>query len=426
MTRLWWQLTRHQPDHRLTTALSVLAFAVATGALLTVLGGLGAFEGRFSAAPSDHLGSYVLLAQTATVILAVPALTLGAAAARLSMARRNERMAALRLAGATNAQVAQLTLLDTLAQATAGALGGVLLYLLALPFVAMITFQGRTFAWSELWVGPGTLAGTALAVLVLAAGSALLSLVAVTTSPLGVTNRVTPRRLSVLRVVLAVVALLAWTAVSQQPSITAILVVLGICFATLGVVAPFVLGVVGRLTARSARSVETLLAARRLVDDPRGAWRTVAGVSLATFVAGLMSVAPGIGPEDELAVDIATGSVLTLVIAAVLAAVSAGVTQASRAVDQQPVHDRLQMAGTDLVVLRRARLRETLLPLLTSVGLAGGAAVLMVLPFGPELLVSSWAGVATFAGGVVLAVGLVLLAVAATQPLVRPLARDLG
>ncbi|MFF4349664.1 hypothetical protein [Streptomyces sp. NPDC001530] len=62
----------------------------------------------------------------------------------------------------------------------------------------------------------------------------------------------------------------------------------------------------GRILGRFARRPATLLAARRLSDDPRGAWRTVSGLVLAGFVAGFFSVAhlgfDGFGYRGQVAV----------------------------------------------------------------------------------------------------------------------------
>lgn len=48
-------------------------------------------------------------------------------------------------------------------------------------------------------------------VVVLATGSALTSMLAVTISPLGVAQRVSPRRMSLLRVLITMVVLVGWT-----------------------------------------------------------------------------------------------------------------------------------------------------------------------------------------------------------------------
>jgi hypothetical protein len=188
-----------------------------------------------------------------------------------------------------------------------------------------------------------------------------------------------------------------------------------------------VLGMIGRLSARRANTVPKLLAARRLIDDPRSAWRTVAGVTLATFVAGVLSIAPavsasGAGADEQglrhLPVDLMTGATVTLVIAALLAAVSSGVNQAARIYDQRDQYRMLHLAGTDLAVLEDARLRETWLPLVTSVGIAAAVSLLMVAPFGLGLVTSSPLGPVLLFGGIAVSLAMVMGAVRLSQPLV--------
>jgi hypothetical protein len=424
--RLWWSLVRRQEAQRLTTVLAVVAFTTATGALLTVLGGLRAFTGR---ADRPNAEFYLLCARTATVILVVPVLTLGGAAARLAVSRRDERLASLRLAGATTGQVSLMTVLDAGLQSLAGAVAGVLLYLAALPGVALIRFQGRTFAWSELWVGLPVLLLGVLGVVVLAVVSAVLGLAKIAVSPLGVARRTSPRRLSSLRLVVAVVVLGAWaplfSASSSVQELTGALVVLGACFGVLNLVGPLVLGLIGRVAARRARGVPGLLAARRLVDDPRSAWRAVAGVSLATFVAGVLSVAPALSgsaqsdPDSvQLGRDVLTGAIVTVVIAALVAAVSSGVTQAARILDHREQYTMLHLAGAEVRVLERARQAETWLPLLASVGIAAGCALVVAAPVGLPSITTGAGGLGLFVGGVVVSVLMVAGAVRLSQPLV--------
>jgi hypothetical protein len=54
-------------------------------------------------------------------------------------------------------------------------------------------------------------------------------------------------------------------------------------------VGPLVVRLCGRAMARSARTPAVLLAGRRLLDDPRGAFRPLAGLTLAVFVAGFLA-----------------------------------------------------------------------------------------------------------------------------------------
>ncbi len=424
--RLWWRLLHHQESSRLTIALALIAFATTTGVLLTVLGGLGAFARR----GGEPL--YLIMAQTATVILIVPVITLGGAAARLSISRRDERLAALRLAGATGGQVSLMAVADAAGQALLGSLLGIVLYLAALPGIATLHFQRRTFAWSELWVGLPVLAVAVAGVVLLAVLSAVVSLLKVAISPLGVARRTTPRRLTWLRLAIAVAVLACWApafrSLDSVRALTGVFVVFGVCFGILNLLGPFVLGLVGRIAVARARTAPQLLAARRLLDDPKSAWRTVAGVTLATFVSGLLSIAPVISAgaqgdgEATLGHDMMTGAVLTLVIAALLAAVSSGVTQASRLLDQREQYTLLHLAGTDLDVLRRARLLESWLPLLTSVGIAAAVSLVMVAPVGIPLIWTDPSGIALFVGGMAVSIALVMSAVGLSQPLVARVA----
>lgn len=416
--RLWWRLRR--TDRNLVVlVLPLIAFAVATGALLIVLGGLSGFAGRTG--PDQEV--YLILAQTAAVLLVVPVLTLGGAAARLSVARRNERLAMLRLAGATTMTVRIMTLADAASQALAGAVGGVVLCLAALPAVALIPFQGRPFTWAELLLpAPYALAAVG-GVVLLATGSALTSMLGVSITPLGVAQRVSPRRLSILRVLVTVVVLIAWALVMQQPNVTMILVVLGVCLAVANLIGPFVLWVCGHVARRLARSAPQLIAARRLLDDPRAAWRSVGGIAMITYIAGLLAIAPAMARDlGQLAIDIQTGSMVTLVIAAILAAVSAGVTQTARLFDQQAQYRNLHLAGTDPSVLRATRLREIWLPYSAAVIISMVAALAVVAPIGLSLAFDGAQGMITFGIVVAGSLALVMTAVAVTNPLVNRVA----
>src|SRR5690606_4877721 len=125
------------------------------------------------------------------------------------------------------------------------------------------------------------------------------------------------------------------------------LVLLGVVFGTLALVGPWLVGLLGKVMAALARRPATLLAARRLVDDPKASWRVVGGLALASFTAGVVSVVPamasgsagGTDPADAqgamLLDDLLTGAMLTLAIAFVVAATSAGITQAAAVLDRR-------------------------------------------------------------------------------------------
>ena len=78
--------------------------------------------------------------------------------------------------------------------------------------------------------------------------------------------------------------------------------------------------------------------------------------------------------------DIGTGGILTLVFAAVLAAVSSGVMQAGSVYDQAGEYRMLVLEGTDVKTLNRARFIEVLTPLNIVVIVAGGCSMLLMAP----------------------------------------------
>ena len=95
---------------------------------------------------------------------------------------------------------------------------------------------------------------------------------------------------------------------------------LAVGFATLNAIGPWVLGLVGKVQLRRATTPARLLAARRLLDDPKAAWRVVGGLGLAGFVAGVLAVLPAITAVDTsqdpqgamLMDDLVTGAMVTL------------------------------------------------------------------------------------------------------------------
>ncbi|MFD2082211.1 hypothetical protein SAMN05421678_101540 [Actinopolymorpha cephalotaxi] len=260
--------------------------------------------------PNHAAGFYRILTGLATVLLGVPLLVFGGAAARLTVARRDQRLAALRLVGATPGQVVAMTVAESMVTAFAGALAGALLYVAMIPGLTRISISGGTWAAGDLWVGVPLILAVVAAVVVLVGVSAVAGLRRVVVSPLGVARRQTPPALRAVRVLAFVAAVLGFLFASKllQGSMatvfTVIVVMLAVGFWTLNLVGPWVVGLIGRIAAAGARRPARLLAGRRLVDDPRAAWRTVNGIALTGFVAGftvLLNPGPGgLGHDDDL------------------------------------------------------------------------------------------------------------------------------
>lgn len=262
-------------------------------------------DGFDSGDASFLYGFYRVLMVLATVLMVVPVAIFGAAAARLTVARRDERLAALRLVGATPGQVVRLTLIETTLAALAGAVAGTGAWMVLTPLVARIPIDGGPWFVGDLWAGAPWMAAVVLAVPVLVAVSAVIGLRSVVIGPLGVARRVRPKGLRAIRLVVFAAVSVAFLVASQMVGggdMVVVAVLMGLfagVIAAVNLVGPWVVQKIGRILARTARTPARMLAARRLVDDPKAAWRTVAGVALAGFVAGSVALIPMIETDTD-------------------------------------------------------------------------------------------------------------------------------
>lgn len=281
-----------------------------------------------------RLDDYRVMSQIAAALLVVPTILLVGALARLTAAQREQRLAGLRLAGATPGLVVAVTALETALAAAVGALGGVAAYLVVLPRAARIPLAGDGFAAADIRLGAAVLLATVVVVPVLAAGSATVALRKVVIGPLGVTRRTLPRRPRVVRLLVVPVAWVALVAAAgslgRGGSVVPVLLGVGAVIGTLAVVGPWLAWVVGALMARLARRPAAVLAGRRITDDARGTYRTVSGMVLAGLIAGfLFGVLPTIRHVGEAvdllgeATDISVSEVPADQVDAVTAAVTA-------------------------------------------------------------------------------------------------------
>ena len=193
---------------RAALVLPIVAFAVTTALLLVVAGGVRMFFTDPRAAGEMAL-LYQSLSALALVLLTVPIATLGAAAARLSARRRNDRLATLRLLGATVGEVSTMTIVEAAATALIGGILGVALHAALLPVVGLLPFFGGPIGGEAVWAGLDITLAAVCAVVAIATTSAALSLRRVQVTPLGVVRRTDPprRRTAVLVVgVLVVIA----------------------------------------------------------------------------------------------------------------------------------------------------------------------------------------------------------------------------
>jgi hypothetical protein len=230
------------------------------------------------------------------VAFVFPILILIGTATRLAAARREERFAALRLVGATPRQISVVASVDAIVGALFGTVLGIGIFLLARPALTATAVTSARYFSND--VTPTALGYVAVlvGVPVASAIASLLSLRRVRISPLGVTRRATPpapRVWRLLPLLLGIVLFVFGLAITTPRSIGApafpglILILIGLV-----VGGPWLTTQAARLLARSVRGASALLAARRLADNPKAAFRTVSGLVLAVFlgtvVAGLL------------------------------------------------------------------------------------------------------------------------------------------
>ena len=223
--------------------------------------------------------------------LLLPVLIFIGTATRLSAARREQRFAAMRLVGATPRQVSLIAAVESAVAAVVGvAIGFGLFFLLRIPLAA-IPFTGQRFFPAELSLSLPDILVVAVGVPLAAAVAARLALRRVNISPLGVTRRVTPAPPRAWRVLplLGGLAVLGFVVVHGKPASPTgqvLAFVGGFALIMIGLViaGPWLTMAGARVLVRRASRPGALIAARRLADDPRAAFRAVSGLVLALFI----------------------------------------------------------------------------------------------------------------------------------------------
>jgi hypothetical protein len=223
--------------------------------------------------------------------LVFPLLIFIGTATRLAAARREQRFAAMRLVGATPRQVSVISAVESTLSALAGTAAGFGLFFLSRDALAGIAFTGAPFFPADLSLGPVDVLLVAVGVPAAAAVAARFALRRVRISPLGVSRRVTPRPPRAYRLIpLALgVAELAYFLVGRRPATSTgqVLVFLPgflVIMAGLVIAGPWLTMVGSRVIARRTTRAATLIAARRLADNPQAGFRAVSGLVLALFV----------------------------------------------------------------------------------------------------------------------------------------------
>ncbi|AZR01380.1 FtsX-like permease family protein [Trueperella pyogenes] len=400
---------RNARGHALLDSLAVLAFSVSSWLLLTTMGGVWMFYGRKSRL-SDMLydsysiprvdtaqlgGIYMSLAVLALALLIIPLLSLGSSAARLGTGGRAKRLASLRLIGLTAGQINVMTLVETMIQGLVGFAIGLIVYLVSLGGWSQVTFTTLNIRAGEMmlpwW---GFLIAIGLITLI-TLGSTLVGLRRVAISPLGVARRETPKALKYWRAI-GIVVVLPALVVSMRATKGNIVIsslFFMMLFLTISIAGPLFIQMATRPLVRTA-SPAKLLGVRRVLDDPRAAWRNVSAISLMALIAsivvfGISITLSGNAPDPTignlrliLISDITKGVTIALAFALILGATSTLIHQAADVFDRADESLALTKMGLSRGVLLKARLWQVVPPLLLMLGVTIGVGAILGLATG--------------------------------------------
>lgn len=371
---------------RVTTVLGVLAIALPHAVLLAVVGGVAMFYERHyhPVSPLWAEGEpHLFMAYFAAVMLIIPALSMGAAAARLGLSRKAATLATLRLIGISPATARGAAVLDTLRTALGGVLLGSVLYAVTLPVWGFLTFHDVPVTPESMWMGVIGLVLCAVLMLALTAFSSFLSMQRVAITPLGVVKNSDNPLLKKGGVIATLLFLVAWMAISPiltgfGPAIglAVLLAVMATMMSLINVVGVFSVGLLGRIMARFGRVPSTILAGRRLISDPKAVWRSFGALGLIAFMVGsivpvLDASAVSSDSDDMTRIlihDIRLGLLLLLGISVVLASISTAMQQAIRAVDSAKPRAALADMGAPAKFWLASRRKEVLYPAAAIIG----------------------------------------------------------
>ena len=198
----------------------------------------------------------------------------------------------MRLVGATPRQISVVSAVEAAVAAVAGVAVGFALFFVFRPLLYHVPFTGAPFAAGDLSLQWIDIVLVVIGVPVAAVVSARLALRRVQISPLGVNRRASSAPPRIVRIIplLAGIAVLAYFDAAGKPGsnggqllellVGFVLLVVGLVLA-----GPWFTTAGSRLMAKRASRPATLIAGRRLLDNPKAAFRFISGLVIALFVA---------------------------------------------------------------------------------------------------------------------------------------------
>jgi hypothetical protein len=244
-----------------------------------------------------------LLLLFGAVAMLAPLVILVSMATRLTATTREQRLAALRLAGATTGQTARLTLVESTLVGLLGLALGAALFVLVRPAAAYVTYDGQRWFVRDIAPGVAGWAVAAVAVPLAAVLAASRTLARVAVNPLEVARRSRPQipgwwRLAPLLLAIPLLRLaITDGTVSGGGHGRTVVTGFALLLGTLLLAGPAVTRAIGLLLARASRPA-ALLAGRRLTDDPKASFRPVSAAAVAVLAVTMFAAATPAAAES--------------------------------------------------------------------------------------------------------------------------------
>jgi len=239
----------------------------------------------------------VFFSFTGSVLVLIPIAILIVTVTRVAWRQREQRLAAIRLVGATQSQISWVAAAEAGLAAVAGAALGWGLYEVGRRVLAAtLIFQRGHFWLDDVAVPPWWLAGVLLGAPALVMLTTLASLRGIYSRPLAIQRRSRRRRPPVWVVVPLTIGLGGqFTLLPFREQLTVqsengppLLATLGALLTMVAIVGfvlfgPWLVAMTGRGIAKLSRRVPSLLAARRIAENPQATFYSVAAVGLAAI-----------------------------------------------------------------------------------------------------------------------------------------------
>ncbi|WCC80036.1 ABC transporter permease [Cutibacterium equinum] len=435
-------ILRASSADRSTWRLPVVAFSVITTIILDVTGGAV----MMWHIPGTNADFYRLTSSIAVILLVLPLMTLASSAARLSARRRDDRLSSLRLIGASSHLLRVVTLAEAGLQALVGSVLGIVGYLICVPLLGRLSFNGSRIGARSVLLGPAPVAGVIVALVLLALISSAIGLRRVDVSPLGVRMRSQPRSVSWIRLAIgaAMVALLVSSKtvlefLARQTGTVGVYVFLAVLLAVVvelaNIIGPKLLSLYFKHRLKTAKTATDVVAARQVLENPRSAWTQVASLGavcvvgmLAGTCAAIMQAASKSGSDDPTAriigQDLQTGVILLIVFAFATVACSVGVNQASAILDRRPVEVGLDIVGMNLTAQDKVRRITVISPMRFAMVTGLVATGLLLIPLVGIALVTKPVTILVTVGTILVGSGMVRLSLWATRPTLNRVLAD--